>query len=157
VVQAFDDEASIRVPRGEDLRRNEFALWLSGLREMLRAALTAAVAQELVGTPPGSEIRTRLAERVWAAAAEEFRQWAVRGMAAGWTSRNLVIGSLLGVPERIAGGWRVPLGVPGYGPDLGQVTLDEDGNVLNELTTSRDELRRLIDASAGTAAPTAAR
>jgi hypothetical protein len=144
-MEALTDDASIRPPRTEAERRNSFAVWLAGCRNRIGPAIEAElwrqfpVLIEKLGDPEAI-----MEQIVWPQVEEDLRRWAIRAQAAAWVSRHMGDLTTIGRPERVDIHWRVPLGIEGYGDNLGQVVLDTDGTVIPELTTTRDEMLEKI-------------
>lgn len=139
----FWEDASVRVPRTEAERRNGMEAWLEQRRLRLGAALQDEFPHlfpSLAQTLPASFITSVFDELVWPKVKPEIQRYAMSGFAAAWIGRHMGDATILGTPERDGQHWCVPLGVSGYGDDLGQIVLNLDGEVIPELTTTRRDL-----------------
>jgi hypothetical protein len=160
-IDSLEQDTPLRVPRSEADRRNDFALWLSRYHERLVPRITDEIQQRLsarVSTPVPAEVLQKVVDdQVWPEVERFLRWYAIRGQAAGWVTRHMGDATTIGAPEPHPAGWRVPLGVAGYGDDLGQVVLDRDGNIVASLTSTANELREAMGGCARSAPATAAR
>lgn len=75
---------------------------------------------------------------------QEVQRYAIFGAVAAWIGRYMGDATTIGVPERHGEQWRVPIGVRGYGDNLGQIVLNAEGEVVPGLTTSRSEILEAI-------------
>lgn len=159
-MEVVEKDTSLRVPRTEHDRRQAFAAWLAGCRQKLGPAMQEQFQQQFPGisqnfTDPNT-IKNIVEKHVWPLIEPTLQEYAVRGLASDCVRRHLGDAVLTGSPEFHQGRWDVPLALSGVGEGLGRVVLDRDGNVLPELTSSRDALlkaahdRRLLAVAAGT-------
>lgn len=152
-VAAIVNEVGLQVPRSEAERRNAFADWLAEQHDRLRPLLQA----EWQKAFPELADADALGECLWSDVANWLRVYALRGQAAKWISHNMGNATTLGLPQRTETGWRIPIGVSGYGEELGQIVLDADGNVLLEQTTTHQHILEQIRGRKFSAPATTAR
>lgn len=142
-VRHFWEDPSVRMPRTEAERRNEMKSWLEQRRLKLDADLQEEFPQQfpsLAQSLSPSFLTSVFDELVWPQVKPEIQRYAIFGLAAGWIGRHMGDATTLGTPNRDGQQWRVPIGVRGYGDDLGQIVLNRDGEVIPEMTTTRGEL-----------------
>ena len=140
---AAQHDRTLRVPRSDEDRANGFADWLARKRRqhepMMQAAVTGAFAN-------GADLNEMTHQKyvdccVWPAIELWLHHhWALRAQASWWVSYHYGGRITIGMPEPQGDMWRIPLGVYQYGDDFGQVMLDRDGNVIEHLTSTPDEL-----------------
>ncbi|HZT43912.1 MAG TPA: hypothetical protein VFA07_17225 [Chthonomonadaceae bacterium] len=143
------EDVSIRIPRTESERQNEFEHWLAAYREKLGPAMEEAFRIEFPSLYKHKQLRPQtirqtVEEHLWPLIEDELRSYAIRGVASAWVSKHMGDATTIGLPQREGSYWRVPLGVNKYGENLGQVVLDADGNVITDLTTTRKQLLEVI-------------
>lgn len=156
----FWEDASVRLPRTEAERRNGMERWLEQRRLKLGAALQEefphrfpSLAQHL--SP--SFITSVFNELVWPEVKPEVQRYAIFGFAAAWVGRHMGDATTLSTPRRDGQQWCVPIGVKGYGDDLGRIMLNLDGEIIPELTTTHGDLLEAIREPSTRTLTTAAR
>jgi hypothetical protein len=146
-VELYANDPRIRVPRSPADRLNAFEAWLRFHREQLPPVIYDEVRSELAGlkslgsTDPVAEAVDRI---IWPEVESFLRSYAIRGHAAAWLSHKYRDTTTLGMPEPIGGRWRVPLGFLGVEGVLGEIVLEADGTIVEELTTSPEALGKTV-------------
>ena len=154
-IAAIDANLSLRVPKTEQERRNAFAGWLEGYRVKIGVEIEKQFVLEFPGIfqhLSENAVRETISHCVWplleAGVQHRFQHkfipYAVLSQAIAWGRRNIGDASLYGQPQNDGCLWRVALGVAGYAENLGQITLDMDGNIVPDQTTTREELLKHI-------------
>ena len=102
--------------------------------------------QEAPGLFPDREddIRRFLIENLWPLAKTELYAYVLLRLAVRWAARQYTDSTVVLLPERETYGWRLPLRIKGHEYDLGQIALDEEGNVIKDRTTSRERFREAL-------------
>ena len=166
-IAVVERRLSLRVPKTEQERAHGFALWLEGWRAKIwadfqsrflkefNALSTADVDAEAVQQFTQKHVWPHWEQPVWEHFQPKLLSYALLGQACIWGRKNIGDAALYGDPRPDGNLWRVTLGVPGYGENLGQITLDADGSIVLDQTTTRQELLKhthdLTPLSAGTA------
>ena len=154
-IAAIDANLSLRVPKTEQERRNAFADWLEEYRIKIGVEIEKQFAQEFPGIfqhLSENAVRETVSQYVWPLIEADVRHrfeykfipYAVLSQAIAWGRKNIGDAGLYGQPQSDGCLWRVALGVAGYGENLGRITLDMDGNILLDQTTTREELLKHI-------------
>ena len=155
-LQRFWNDTSVRVPRTLSERADGLAVWLEGFRLKMRLEFEVGFRHQFPSMSnrlPENYIAGVFDQNVWPEIKPDVQRYAMYGFAAAWVGRHLGDATTIGVPVWNGRYWHVPLGLEGYGDDLGQITLDPDGEVLAELTTTRTGLLGAIRSEA-TSEPT---
>lgn len=154
-IAAIDANLSLRIPKTEQERKNAFSDWLEGYRTKIGLEIQKQFAIEfpdIYQNLSKSNIKEAVDQLVWPLIEADVREriqhklipYAVLSQAIAWGRKNVGDASLYGEPQWDGGRWRVALGVVGHGNNLGQITLDTDGNIIIEQTTTRQEIRKYI-------------
>lgn len=146
-VRIFSEDASVRLPRTESERRNGMEEWLEQRRIKLAAALHEEFPRYFPSQVPHllpSFVTSVFDELVWPQVKPEVQRYAIFGFAAAWVGRYMGDATTIGTPRRDGQQWCVPIGVKGYGDDLGQVMLNLDGEIIPEVTTTHGDLLEAI-------------
>jgi hypothetical protein len=143
-IEIIENDASLRVPRMENERRQAFAAWIIAYKQKLGPAMQEQFRQQFPGISEklnkSNIIDTLVDDNVWPLVEPTLKEYAVRGLASDWVRQHLGDAVLTGSPEFHNDRWDVPLTLSGMGENLGRVSLDRDGNILPDLTSSRDAL-----------------
>ena len=73
-----------------------------------------------------------------------LRSYALRYQAGIWGRRRFGDATIYGAPVREGSIWIVPLSVARYGNNLGQIALDDDGNVIEDQSSTQAQLSEKI-------------
>lgn len=141
--EQFWSDTSVRLPRTPAERENNMAVWLDNCRAKLSLALDNEFRQcfpSLAAQVDPGLIRQMFNEHVWPNVEPTVRRYALRGLAATWVGGHVGDATTVGWPEPEGPLWRVPLRVRDHGENMGQVMLNADGDVLPNLTTTRDQI-----------------
>lgn len=144
---AINAELSLRVPKTEQERQNAFAFWLEGYRVKIGLEGQKQFAIEFPGIFQNlseDTIRDVVDELVWPDVESFLRSYAIRYQAGLWGRRHFGDATIYGVPVRDEDTWIVPLSVARYGNNLGRIVLDADGNVIEDLSSTRVQLLERI-------------
>ena len=149
-LQGFWNDTSVRVPRTLSERANGLAIWLEGFRLKMRSEFEMGFRHEFPSMSdrlPKNYVAEVFDQNVWPQIKADVQRYAMHGFAAAWVTGHLGDATTLGVPEQRGNYWHVSLGIRNYGDRLGEVVLTQDGDVLQDLTTSR---KQLLEAARGT-------
>lgn len=149
-LQQFWNDASVRVPHTETERANGLQVWLERFQLKMRSEFEAGFRHQF------ASLSSLLAEdyiagvfdqNVWPQIKPDVQRHAMHGFAAAWRTGHFGDATTVGTPQLRGQLWYVPLGIRGYGENLGEIVLTQDGDVLAEKTTSR---KQLLEAARGT-------
>lgn len=146
-LQQFWNDTSVRVPRTLSERANGLAIWLEGFRLKMRSEFELGFRHQfssMANRLPENYIAEVFDYNVWPKIKLDVQQYAMYGFAAAWIGRHLGDATTIGAPVWDGQLWRIPVGIKGYGDNLGQITLDADGEVVAELTATRINLLEAI-------------
>ena len=153
---AVERRLSLRVPKTEQERAHGFALWLNGWHtkiwtefqsrfvKELNALLATDVDAEAVQQFTQKRVWPHWEQPVWEHFQPKLLSYALLGQACAWGRKNIGDAALYGDPRLEGNLWQVTLGVSGCGENLGQITLDADGSIVLDQTTTRQELLKHI-------------
>ncbi len=144
-LEAVEADNSLRFPKTPDESANAFAPWLEAQRArylpLMREAVTKAFSSSALSS---EETETLVEQRVWPAVKDWLWEMLLIVQAGNWVRRHFGDAITISRPVRIETGWRVPLGVLKYSEKVGQVVLDENGAVVPERTSTREEVLEKI-------------
>lgn len=144
-VEAYRNDHRIRVPRSSEDRVNAFEPWLRFHRDRLPVGIHESLKDELSGvTGVADPVAEAVDKIVWPEVEAYLRSYAIRGHAAAWMSHRYRGATILGMAEPVGSRWRVPLGFRGEDVTLGDLILEADGTVVEELSTSPEALERIL-------------
>ena len=150
-LQRFWNDHSIRVPRTLSERANGLAVWLEGFRLKMRSEFEMGFHHEFSSMSarlPENSSTEVFDQNVWPRIKPSIQCYAMYGLAAAWVGRHLGDATTISVPIWEGQLWHVSLGIKGYGDNQGLITLDADGEVIAELTTTRTSLLEAIRSEA---------
>jgi hypothetical protein len=147
-IAALKKDHSLRVPRSEEDRQGAFGDWKLRWRDRLSAEVEAEFHRQFPGVTdrlaPGT-IKSIIDEFVWPEVESTLMSYALRGIANGWVSRNMGDATMVLPPERDGQYWIVPLTVRGHSHVKGQVVLDQDGNLIVDRCSTRQDILDQFD------------
>ncbi len=124
------------------------AAWSQERRARFEQLLQSALQEEFEELETDwSEAIPALVDRLWHGIEGQLVQIALRSLATRWILRKLGDGVSLGEIEPVESGWRAPLGIRGRAGAVGQLVLDSAGRIVEEKTSSRQELGRRASAA----------
>ena len=139
----------LNFPRSAGDRANGFAAWLEWIEEKRakhEPIMRAAIAEAFADAAPLDEMAAQKYVDccVWPAVEFWLHDIAIRYYAGAWARTHY--GDAIGTYPMEPNGelWRVPLGIRGYADLLGQIMLDHKGNVIENLTTTRQEIQEIL-------------
>lgn len=139
----------LRPPRMVEQRTNAFAAWLEEWRNKFAPFIASALrceASDMFADMPDSVLAEIVAQQIWPGVVPLLQSCALTYQAAEWGRKHLGDATMYYKPIQEGSTWRVPIGVLGKGENLGQIVLDVDGNVIENLTSTRAQLlERLRD------------
>ena len=139
----LDADPSMRLPRSEEDRKNGFEQWLNSYRQKIAPVMESEIRQtfpHLAAKSRSKEVEVLIEREIWPKVEADLRSYALRGVASAWISRHMGDATTIGQPEWEGSCWRVPIGVNKYGDNLGQIVIDRDGNMIPDLTTTREQM-----------------
>ena len=141
-LEAVKRDYSLRPPRSDEDRANGFADWLTRQRQKQEPMMREAVSATFADDAPLDEATTQryIECCVWPEVEEWLEDYALGYYAGAWVRGHYGDAIYTSPSERFGALWRVPLGVNGYGKNMGQIVLDNEGNVIEDLTTTRLEI-----------------
>ena len=148
LINRLKNELSIPPPRTGDNNGKAISHWLDDNKESLLALLTELLAQEFkVATNKDNKKYLRdIAEITLQGIAHEIRMFALNLTALRWgAGRYPNFAEFCDAKASIyEGWWTIPVKHIKNNEWLGQVVLDAEGNIIEEYTTTRDEIREII-------------
>ena len=142
-IEAVKSNHSLRAPRNAEDRENAFAGWIAQWHSKLEPTIYAALRREMtiLFKNTSDDVLAQVVEQyVWTEVAGFLRVYGVKYQAGMWGRKHFGDATIYHDPQPIGNTWHVPIGVLGHSEKLGQITLDEDGNVIESLTSTRQQL-----------------
>lgn len=142
-LEALHNDLTLRIPRASDLRKNSFALWRAVWRDRLGIAIEAEFRRQfpnLAGHLTPDTVQDAIVGSIWPLVEPELLAFAVEGLARTWVRRHMGDALVIRRPQWEGSDWVVPLGQQGREAELGRIVLDRDGNVIEEASSSRDDI-----------------
>ncbi len=148
-LEGFWNDTSVRVPRTVEERRDGLKVWLEHFSLKMRVSFEQEFQSRfgsLSALLPETYIADVFDQNVWPQIRPDIQQYAIHGLAAAWVTGNMGDATTMNRPEQKNNRWHVPIGIRGYGDKLGEIVLTQDGDVLENMTTSR---KQLLEAARG--------
>ena len=141
-VNAVYQDRPFTIPQSQEERANGFTAWIAQKRQRLEPKMRAALAEAFADVAPLDETTAQkyLECCVWPEVEFWLQDFAIRYHAGIWKQKHYGDGTYMMPIERFGDYWRIPIGVNGYGRNLGQIIVDNEGNVIEKLTTTRQEI-----------------
>ena len=152
LARIVEQDTSVLLPTPPEGERYSLSQWLASYREHFSPDMEALFQEEFPTSHAllrPDTIQRVVQENVWPEVAPAMETLFVRALAAAWAHEH--IGDAVrvtGEPTREADRWVVPIGLPKYGDSLGKVILDAEGNVLPQLSTSKNQMRETLRGAA---------
>ena len=160
-IAVAEDRLNMRVPKTKKERLNGFAAWLLPfyaktnlvfLMQFEREFLSAAQLEQEMDAATGDAFKNaalahlspQLQQEAWQYFYEKLVSYAVLSQAIAWGRKNIGDAGLYGQPHREKHLWRVTLGIAGHGENLGWITLDADGNIIEDQSSTQAQLLEKI-------------
>ena len=150
-LKRFWDDTSVHIPRAESERANGLQVWLEQFRLRMRSEFEVGFRHQFPSMSdrlPEDYIAEVFDHNVWPKIKPDVQRYAMHGFAAAWRTGHFGDATTLGVPEQIGSYWYVPISIRGYEGEFGKIVLTQEGDVLQDKTTSR---KQLLEAARGTA------
>ncbi len=142
-VETLHNDTTLRVPRSIEQRENGFTTWRNEWRDRLGTAIQEEFFRQFPGITRNlspDSIKNIVIKSVWPQVEAELMTFALEGLARTWVRRHMGDATTIGRPRLETDHWVVPIGIKGYADDLGQVTLDSNGNVIEAASSSRNDM-----------------
>lgn len=149
LIETVENDSSVLLPRSAENGQKTISDWFFTYHDRFITIMLELFREETPGLFPKHEndIRNFLLEDYWPLARRELSAHVLRRMAIRWAARQYTDATLVMPPERQPYGWRLPLKVMGREQELGQIALDEEGNILKDRTTPREQYREALAAA----------
>lgn len=148
LMERLDDDISISAPRSGDAGGRAVSDWIARHKERF-VGILADLLVESSGNGTAEAQAERLnnardvAEKVLSQVLPELRAFALGRIALRWGAGKYPNFVVIGRPQYRAdeNQWRVPLEYARIQKHIGEIVLDDEGNVLAEATTTRQQAR----------------
>jgi len=139
-LQIVQTDVTLRPPKTANERQNGFAAWLAKEQAKFWPAIEQAIAQRLSVVPASDIVQQVYVQQVQVEVEKLLRTFALRYYAGLWVSKRMGDAVFLQAPEPQGDYWCVSLGVVNYQESVGQVILDSEGHIIEEQSTTRQQL-----------------
>ncbi len=155
LLKRLDSDFSVAAPRSGDADGHAVSDWLARYEEHF-VRILAELFVDASGNGTAEQQTTRMrearetAEMVLPQVLPELRKFALGRVALRWGASKYPNFIVMGHPEYVpdAKQWRIPLEYARIQKRIGQIVLDDEGNVLTEATTTRQQVREVIRSAA---------
>ena len=146
-LDALGDDSILFLPRPDQLTPH-LAAWCAERRTRFTQLLGQHLTHEFAELESDwSEASSTLTESIWPQIEQQLVGLALRSLATRWILRKLGDAVTLGELMPHSDGWRASLGLRGRTETVGELTLDNSGNIVEGQTTSRSALNPLAHAA----------
>lgn len=145
-VELISTDVEVLAPRRSETGRTNISDWFKKHDARFIQIVLDAFRQELpdIAAKREDDLRQFALENLWPLIRPELHKYALRRIAIRWAARQYSDSTIVLPPEAHANGWRLPLRISGGETDMGQIVLDNEGNIDVGQTTSRADLRELL-------------